>query len=255
MRVRARCGRVLPVVMIALAGSLAGGCSGPKQAGEKLEGRVVVLLHGLGRTSRSMKPLERFFSEKGFEVLNVDYPAKEKTIEELSEGLGAAIGPLCTDGDATLHFVTHSMGGVLLRYYMAHNACPALGRVVMLSPPNQGTELVDKLGGSRVFRMATGPSAQEMGTDPGSLPGRLGPVEFELGVIMGNRSINPIGSAIIPGQDDGIVGVESARVEGMRDFLLVPATHSFIMMNDDVVEQSHHFIETGSFHHDAASED
>jgi hypothetical protein len=117
----------------------------------------------------------------------------------------------------------------------------------MLSPPNQGTEIVDRLGGHPIFRMATGPSAQQLGTGSESITSTLGPVDFELGVITGDKSLNPIGSIMIPGEDDGTVAVESAKVEGMRDFLVVSTTHTFIVKNAGVIEQALYFIRNGNF--------
>jgi len=207
----------------------------------------VVLLPGLGRTSQSMEAIEKRFLEEGFQVLRVDYPSRQKTIAELSETLDQAIESICADEKTRLHFVTHSLGGVVLRYYLAHHECGSIGRAVMLSPPNQGTELVDKLGDNPIFRMATGPSAQQLRTGPDGITSKLGPVDFELGVITGNHSLNPIGSIMIPGEDDGTVAVESAKVEGMRDFLVVSSTHSFIMKNSEVIEQTLHFIQHGEF--------
>ena len=194
-----------------------------------------------------MRVLANHFEDLGYRVTNVDYPGRFHGIAALVEEIEGTIAPLCRDESAKVHFVTHSMGGILLRYYVKHHGCPAIGRTVMLAPPNKGTELVDRLGEGEVFQWATGPAAQELGTGPESIPRQLGPVDFELGVIAGNASISPISSAMIPGEDDGIVSVKSARVEGMKDFLVVPSTHSFIMSSRTVLEQSRHFIETGAF--------
>jgi pimeloyl-ACP methyl ester carboxylesterase len=210
-------------------------------------GDHLILLHGLARSSGSMKVLERYFADRGYRVRNLDYPGRFESVAELTERLRDAIAPLCEATDTPVHFVTHSMGGILLRYYVERHGCPALGRVVMLAPPNQGTELVDQLGEGAFFQWALGPAAQELGTGPGSILGNLGPVDFELGVITGNASFSPITSAMIPGEDDGVVSVESARVEGMKDFLVVPSTHAFIMTSQTVLEQARHFIETGAF--------
>ncbi len=117
----------------------------------------------------------------------------------------------------------------------------------MLAPPNRGSELVDALSDSQLFRSAMGPSAQQLGTGPESLPNRLPAPEVEVGVIAGTGSINPIGSAVIPDEDDGIVSVESTRLEGMKDFLLVSSSHAFIMRSDEVGRQVVHFLRHGAF--------
>jgi hypothetical protein len=236
----------IPAICIIFLLLFAPACREAEQP-ENLLQAYVVLLPGLGRTSRSMALVEARFLEEGYRVRRVDYPSRQKTVAELAEVLDEAVAPLCEEAKATVHFVTHSLGGVVLRYYLAHHECPALGRAVMLSPPNQGTEIVDRLGDNKIFRLATGPSAQQLGTGPDSIPRELGPVEFELGVITGDQSLNPVGSIMIPGEDDGTVAVESAMVEGMRDFLVVPSTHSFIMRHPGVIDQALYFIRNGVF--------
>jgi hypothetical protein len=214
---------------------------------EQAQADYLILLHGLGRTHRSMKPLQAFFSARGYRVINVDYPGTRKSIAELSRMFAEVIEPMCTRDGARVHVLTHSLGGIILRYYMERHVCRTFGRAVMLSPPNQGSELVDQLHDSALFGMATGPSGKELGTGSESVPRQLGPVEFELGIIAGNKSINPVFSAMIPGEDDGTVAVESTKVKGMRDFIVVPATHTFIMHHTEVMEQAHHFIVSGKF--------
>jgi len=237
--------RVL-IVLLLFQALLPAGCGEAERAEDSLR-EAVVLLPGLGRTTHSMEALEERLAREGYQVLRIDYPSREKTVSELSEVVGKTIGPLCEDEMIKVHFVTHSLGGVILRYYMAYHECPSAGRTVMLSPPNQGTVLVDKLGDSALFNMATGPAARQLGTGPDGITSGLGPVDFELGVITGNKSLNPIGSIMIPGEDYGIGAVESAKVDGMSDFLVVPATHSFIMRNPAVIEQALYFIQNGEF--------
>jgi hypothetical protein len=139
------------------------------------------------------------------------------------------------------------MGGIVVRAFLKSHRPGNLGRVVMLSPPNRGSEVVDRLRDSRLFRVATGPAGQELGTDAASMPNVLGPVDFVLGVIAGGRSINPLFSAWIPGVDDGTVAVSRTRIEGMADFIVVPYTHSFIMRRSEVAGHVVHFLAHGRF--------
>jgi triacylglycerol lipase len=180
-----------------------------------------VLLHGLGSTSESMRALGSSLSSLGFRVVNIDYPSTKHPIELLAEHVGNVIRRRCTK-EKKIHFVPHSLGGIVLRYYLKQNPLGKLGRVVMLSPPNQGNQLADRLRDSFLLRVAAGPSGRQLGTDLSSVPVALGPVDFEVCIIAGNRSLNPVLSHLIPGADDGRVAVERTKVEGMADLIAVP---------------------------------
>ena len=171
-------------------------------------------------------------------VLRAECP--EDLVPEVGKAVAAA-------GVGRVHFVTHSMGGILVRDYLRRHAPPSLGRVVMLAPPNQGSELVDHLGALAVFGWINGPAGRQLGTGADSLPNRLGPVGFPLGVIAGDWSWNPVYSAIIPGADDGKVSVARARIDGMADFVVVPHGHTFLMSAPDVIDEVLHFLRDGHF--------
>lgn len=207
----------------------------------------VVLLHGLARTENSMDDMQKTLQAQGFEACNVAYPSRHHPIDKLVSDFVLLAINNCFDNDGKRHFVTHSLGGILVRKMAEMDNAVNIGRVVMLSPPNQGTEAVDKLHDWAVFQWINGPAGQQLGTGSDSVPNQLGPVDFELGIITGNRSINWILSTLIPGPDDGKVAVERARVAGMNDFLVVEQTHPLIMNNRQVQCQAVHFLKTGQF--------
>jgi pimeloyl-ACP methyl ester carboxylesterase len=208
---------------------------------------TVVLLHGLGRTGRSMKKTAQALGEEGFVPVVVDYPSRKRSIEYLAyEVLQEALESLRRGPRTRIHFVTHSMGGIIVRYYLKHHHLEELGRVVMLSPPNQGSELVDLLKDHPVFKILHGPAGQQLGTADRFLKS-LGPVRFELGVIAGQTTGDPVASRIIPGPNDGKVGVERTKVPGMKDFLVVPYSHTFIMRHKAVIDQVAYFLRHGVF--------
>ncbi len=207
----------------------------------------VVLLHGLARTSGAMKKLVTPFEKEGHQVINVDYPSRKNTIEQLAPLAVNELGYSNCDSAGSIHFVTHSMGGILVRYYLAHNDIPRLGRVVMLAPPNQGSEVVDKLRNVPGFKVLNGEAGLQLGTDDNSIPVNLGPVEFELGIIAGRRTFNIMLSQLLPNPDDGKVSVASTRVAGMADHITMPVTHTFMMKSKSVIEQAVHFIGHGQF--------
>jgi len=231
----------LVMIAILLSGARQSAAAGPDT------GDCVILLHGIGRTSRSMRPLESYLKKQGCRVINLGYPSTEYPIEELADFIGEKVEQVSGVQASRLHFVTHSLGGILLRCYLKKNRPENLGRVVMLGPPNRGSELVDRLRKTFLFRIIYGPAGQQLGTEPTGVPSQLGPVDFELGVITGSNSLNPLFSYLIPGEDDGKVSVESAKVEGMADFLVVPRSHPFIMNSPEVAEQVVHFLRYGRF--------
>lgn len=216
---------------------------------------TVVLIHGLGRTPRAMHPIARAASARGYRVLNLRYDSRRGGIVQHA----AAIATTLRTTDGPLHFVTHSLGGIVLRQAVATGQLPAerVARVVMLAPPNGGSEVADAFWQRPALRrlgpLALGPAGAELGTGPTALVQRLPPVPFELGVIAGTRSLNPLFSRLIDGPDDGKVSVRRAAVPGMRAFLTVARSHTFLMAAPDVIEQTFTFLETGAFRVDTGA--
>jgi triacylglycerol lipase len=208
----------------------------------------VVLLHGLGRTPISMKRLEWSLKKENYRVINASYPSTRVSIQEAADRwLGEILRERTPDKNVKIHFVTHSLGGIVLRQYLSEHRIENLGRVVMLAPPNQGSELADRLKNNCLYRFATGPAGQELGTGVSSLPRQLGAADFELGIIAGDRSLNPLFSAWIPGADDGKVSVSSTRLVGMRDFLVVHHSHTWMAWSGEVTEAVTQFLKSASF--------
>ena len=208
----------------------------------------VILLHGLARTNASMSKMETALEEAGFKTVNHDYPSTEHGIAKLSKDEISAAIHQCSLDD-TIHFVTHSLGGILVRYYVQNQGLEQLGRVVMLGPPNEGSHVVDLLRNSPGFELINGPAGQQLGTEETSIPNQLGPANFDVGIIAGSSSINLILSTMLENPDDGKVSVDSTKLEGMSDHIVLPVTHPLMMKNDEVIFQTVHFLKSGKFKH------
>lgn len=214
-------------------------------------GDCVVLLHGLARTAKSMSKLEAALKSRGLNVANIDYPSREMSIQSLApSAVERGLAACRKDNPRKIHFVTHSLGGILVRYYLSKSTIPELGRVVMLGPPNQGSEVADKFSGVPGYASVNGPSGFQLGTGPDSIPATLGPVTFPVGVIAGTESVNPILSTAFDETNDGKVSVARAKVDGMSDFMEVAASHPFIMRNPEAIRQTIEFLFHGKFARD-----
>ena len=216
---------------------------------EVVADECVILLHGMVRSSSSMETMAEAIEEAGYTAVNIDYPSRDFPIEELAPmAIGQGLNG-CEEAGATdkTHFVTHSLGSILVRKYLNDKEISNLGRVVMLGPPNQGSQAVDELGDVPGFDWLNGPAGRQLGKGPESVPLQLGAANFEVGIIAGNRSIDPITSAVLDDPDDGKVSVEDTKLEGMNDFVVVEHSHAFMMRMQRPIELTIQFLNTGRF--------
>ena len=220
----------------------------PSLASEPLE--CVIVLHGMGRTHASMGLIESRLQSEGYAVWNESYASTSEDLNVLADSAVGSGVKFCDERKAQkIHLVTHSLGGILVRMYLQGNHIKNLGRIVMLAPPNHGSEIAELLKEYSVYEMAMGPAGQALGTGPESVPNQLQPIEGEIGIIAGNFTSDPWFSPLIPGEDDGKVSVEGAKLEEMKDFLVVDSGHTFMMRNDEVIDQVVMFLRHGEFDH------
>jgi triacylglycerol lipase len=210
------------------------------------DGDYVILLHGAGRTPLSMRPMESYLRTNGYRVINARFPSAGLSIEQIADTyFPKLVGTL--DSGVKIHFVAHSMGAIILRQYLVRHTVTNLGRVVMLAPPNHGSEIIDHLRANPLLRLCLGPRLLELGTGPDALPQRLGPANFDCGVIAGDSSANPITGPMLHGANDGKVTVESARLDGAKDFLVLHHSHTWLIWKWQTFHQIAHFLRAGTF--------
>lgn len=206
----------------------------------------VVILHGIFRTHRSMGALARFLERHGYAVLNLGYPSTRLSLEELADHVHPAIAAFAEQCE-TVHFIGCSMGGLLIRTYLKKYRPAGLGRVVMIGTPNQGSEVADYLKNNFFYRRLYGPAGQQLVTDQRHFQACLGTVDYELGILAGNRPLDMLSARIIARENDGKVAVESTRLEGMRDHRVLPCNHTFFPASRRAWAETLHFLQQGAF--------
>ena len=217
-------------------------------AATKSEPACVVLLHGIGMRSYVMKRLESALRADGYRTVNISYPSRNMPFEELAgEYLPAQLAKHDVARAPRLHFVTHSMGSLIVRK-LIKDARPAnLGRVVMIGPPNQGSAAADVAKENAILKKFLGGNLVRLGTGKDAIVKTLGPADFDVGIIAGEVAVNPVFGKALGGKNDGAVTIESARLEGMKDFLVVPYSHTLMLWRTEVVNQVRAFLSEGKF--------
>lgn len=212
----------------------------------------VVLIHGLGRTRRSMFRLERYLRKHGFETIRFGYRSRKESISQAAHNLADYLDSWYHEypEEGKIHLVTHSLGSLLARYCEAHSLLPHVHRIVMLGPPNHGSEVADWFNKHfpRFFDCIMGPHGPRLGTDDKSYPSLLpGRIRHETGVIAGTKNYLFFTYWMLPRPNDGLVTVKSTRIKGMKDWVALKCGHTFIMNDPHVRKNIVYFLRSGSF--------
>ncbi|OKO71693.1 alpha/beta fold hydrolase [Bradyrhizobium sp. NAS96.2] len=208
----------------------------------------VVLLHGISRTARSFRRMELALGDAGFATLNLDYDSRRKPLDALAEDIHPSLDHFAQGLIGSVHFVCHSMGGLLARVYLARHRPARLGRVVMLGTPNGGSEIADRLKNLAAYRAYFGPAGQQLVTRRDAATSALLPtIDYEAGIIAGNRSVYPITSMALPRPHDGRVSVANTRLDGMADHIVIPTSHPWLVRNREAIAQTIAFLRDGQF--------
>lgn len=226
----------------------------PEPAPPEFGSSGVVLLHGIARTSRSLNVMERVIRQSGFVTLNLGYPSRKKPLQRLASDIHPHIDNFAAMIDGPIHFVGHSMDGLLTRVYLATHRPAKLGRVVMLGTPNHGSEVADLLREYAIFRAYYGPAGLQLSTRLDATLRALRPIDYPLGIIAGNRTIDPISSTLVlPKPNDGKVSVASTQLAGMADHIVVAASHPMLVRKAAAIAQTVAFLRNGRFNRQANS--
>ena len=210
---------------------------------------VVIMLHGLWRSSSSMQPLAKYLFDKGYTTVRVPYPSFRYPLDELVRRVQLAILPWLESGK-NIHFVTHSLGGVIVKRLLeilTEDELQNINRVVMLAPPHKGSEIVDWLKNSSMgpFKKVLGPAGDFLSSEKMSLLNDRFCSNVEPAVIMGNKSSLPFFRRLLDELNDGIVSVERGRVTGIKEFKVVDSDHTFITCDDKVMQLTADFLNNG----------
>lgn len=194
-----------------------------------------------------MAGLAKFLETQSFRVANIDYPSTRYPIEALADIVHRPIEDFARTMDGKLHFVGHSMGGLLIRAYLHKFRPDNLGRTIMLGTPNNGSEVADFIKNMLPYKWFYGPAGQQLVTDQSAFVHHFGKIDYELGIIAGNKSIAPLSSFIIRKPNDGKVSVDSTRLKGAKGHVILPYNHTFLPLRRQVWEHIAGFIGNGSF--------
>jgi triacylglycerol lipase len=200
---------------------------------------TVILLQGMGRGRASLWVLDTRLKSAGYSTLSYPYTANSQSIDALAEQLCKFIREQVTT--KRYHIIAHSLGNLIVRAAFRFEYPPGLGRIVMLAPPNQPADLARALRDNPIYQWFTGESGQQLGSDVfyESLP--IPNVEF--GVIAGDRGQ----SLILQEPNDGVISVETTKLAGMTDWVVVPQSHNFMMNSRMVAGLCMSFLEKGRF--------
>lgn len=213
------------------------------------KGDYVLLVHGLWNSPVSMVKIGNRLMNENYNVINVGYPSTEREVKAISRGyLKEVIKKNCPNKTKKIHFVTHSMGGIIVRDYINDSEnISRFGKVIMLAPPNNGSEIIDNVKGIKVIEKILGPAGMALGTGEKDIPKTLGEAKVPTGVVIGTGKLFPFLSLFVDEENDGCVTIESAKLEGMKDFKVEKSSHTMITFDDQVIEYVVNFLKLEKF--------
>lgn len=219
-----------------------------------VKGRVVILLHGLVRTSNSLNTMESYLKNVGYSTVNFGYASSRKKVGDHAAALKSVIDGLGNEV-TDIYFVAHSLGNLVIRRYLHETedrlsggqGDPRIRRIVMIGPPNQGSKVARTFKNSQIFRACAGQSGDQLARDWDRLKPKLATPKVEFGIIAGGQSGDMLGNPLIRGKDDYTVSTEETKLIGATDFLVRPLLHGTMMNQPLVLEATARFFQHGYF--------
>jgi pimeloyl-ACP methyl ester carboxylesterase len=210
---------------------------------------AILLLHGFGGHPLQTALLARRLRARGFDVANIGYPSWRWPIDRVLDHLHRRFTASPVSTAKTLHCVGHSMGGLMLRAYIARHRPENLGRVVMLGTPNSGSEIADLLYRLRLHQPVLNHAGVLLRTRRDAATEALfGAIDYPLGVIAGDRPmIGALPNRLFRAPNDGKVSVAATHVAGQSDHLTLPIAHTAMIYSQPVADQVTHFLRKGCF--------
>jgi pimeloyl-ACP methyl ester carboxylesterase len=209
-----------------------------------MSGKAVIAIHGITRSSKTYHAMRPALEKDGYMVVGFDYPSTQIDIQQAAGYLNRVIQSL--DGIEEIDFVVHSLGGLVARSWFKEHFDLRVKRMVMLGTPNRGAEMADMLRKNAAFRLIMGPAGQQLVTGDGGTIAKLPVPLCEFAVIAGGRGADGY-NPLVAGDDDLVVSVESTKLPGATDFLMVRAIHTFLLSNPEAIEATVRFLDTGHF--------
>ena len=210
----------------------------------------VIVIHGFARRASSMNTLAYAIHQAGYEVRNVGYNSINQNLNDIKEEVFEKFNQyISLNPGKKIHFVGHSLGGLLIRAYLEENKLNNLGVVILMGTPNKGTQLVNQYEDKWYFSWL-GPVISELGVDSSQFLEALQDPYYTVGVIAGSKPYSRRSSDYLEGAHDGLVTVESAKLEGMHDFIELEVNHSIMKRDPRVIEQVIYFLKNSQFKKD-----
>lgn len=210
--------------------------------------KLAVLIHGIADKPYVMWRMEKTLQEAGYSVLNFDYASTQWTMDSTVAALKTKINEYEPHYDK-IYFVVHSLGTFVVRSYLSENFNEKFKSIVMIAPPNKGSILAERFNDLKIYEWILGEAGKKLGKDHDDYWRKYPTPNITFGIIAGGMGTKYGFNPLVPGDDDGVVGVDETKIAGYEDFIIVPGIHSTLLWQSEVVDQVLYFLTHQKFLH------